>query len=111
MELYFTRVGLSSPCAIPSHDAFGCVFARLDPTEFQNALCIQERAESYASQAEQAGLTFEKDLPDQALMVHADKVQIGQALDNLVDNACKFTPAGAPSRVPPRQPGEPVDRF
>lgn len=58
----------------------------LDLTEL-----LRSRSEAYASQAEQAGLTFEADLPSAPVNVPADARQIRRAIDNLVDNACKFT--------------------
>ncbi len=51
--------------------------------------------EVYASQAEQTGLVFEQDLPSAPLFIRADASEIMRAIDNLVDNACKFT-------LPPR---------
>ena len=52
---------------------------------------LQTRSEVYASQAEQAGLVFEQDLPSAPLFIRADASEITRAKDNLVDNACKFT--------------------
>jgi signal transduction histidine kinase len=60
---------------------------------------LRPRAESYASQAEQAGLAFEVKLPEEPLRVRADGNQVLRAMDNLVDNACKFTPQGGNVRV------------
>ncbi len=60
---------------------------------------LRERIEFYASQAEQAGLLFETDLPAAAMPVRGDPSQIVRAMDNLVDNACKFTPPDGTVRV------------
>jgi signal transduction histidine kinase len=53
---------------------------------------LQARSEVYASQAEQSGLVFEQDLPTESVFIRADENEIIRAIDNLVDNACKFTP-------------------
>jgi signal transduction histidine kinase len=53
---------------------------------------LQERIPLYASQAEQAGLVFQQDLPSVPVWTRANRNEIGRAIDNLVDNACKFTP-------------------
>jgi signal transduction histidine kinase len=60
---------------------------------------LQERSELYASQAEQAGLVFEVELPPKPILIRADHSQITRAMDNLVDNACKFTPPDGTVRV------------
>ena len=55
---------------------------------------LRTASERYAAQAEQAGLGFGVTLPAEAVMVRADEVQVRRALDNVVDNAVKFTPPG-----------------
>ncbi len=55
---------------------------------------LKARTEVYASQAEQAGLTLLVDLPAQSVSIRADPAHVLRAVDNLVDNACKFTPSG-----------------
>lgn len=60
---------------------------------------LQARAEIYASWAEQAGLVFEQDLPSAPVFVRADESEMMRAIDNLVDNACKFTPPDGTIRV------------
>jgi len=57
------------------------------------------RSEVYASQAEQSGLVFEQDLPSAPVFIRADAVEIRRAIDNLVDNACKFTPQDGTVRI------------
>jgi signal transduction histidine kinase len=57
------------------------------------------RNEVYASQAEQCGLLYEQDLPSEPVFIRADGNEIMRAMDNLVDNACKFTPQDGIVRV------------
>ncbi len=63
------------------------------------ARTLQLRSEIYASQAEQAGLAFELESAPSPAPVIVDAGQIERAMDNLVDNACKFTPPGGTMRV------------
>jgi signal transduction histidine kinase len=60
---------------------------------------LQARSEIYASQAEQSGLIFEQDLPSRPVFIRADGNEMMRAIDNLVDNACKFTPQDGIIRV------------
>jgi two-component system sensor histidine kinase BaeS len=55
---------------------------------------VQDAAERYAAQAEQAGVAFDLALPDAPVVVRGHGGQLGRALENLLDNALKFTPAG-----------------
>jgi signal transduction histidine kinase len=60
---------------------------------------LRARSEVYASQAEQAGLMFERDLASMPVFVRANETDILRAVDNLVDNACKFTPQDGIVRI------------
>jgi two-component system sensor histidine kinase MprB len=55
-------------------------------------------SERYAAQAEQAGLAFEMTMaertPERAVIVEGDEELLTRAINNLVDNAVKFTPQG-----------------
>ena len=55
---------------------------------------LRENGEAYASQADQAGLSLTLHAPDAPVMIRADPIKVQRALTNLIDNACKFTPAG-----------------
>jgi len=54
---------------------------------------VRTTGELYASQAEQAGLVFEMQLPDQSILIPADESQLQRALVNVLDNSLKFTSA------------------
>ncbi len=60
---------------------------------------LRTRSEYYASQAEQSGLTYEQELPSESVFIRADANEIMRAVDNLVDNACKFTPQDGTIRI------------
>jgi signal transduction histidine kinase len=55
---------------------------------------VQEVGELYASRAEQMGLTFSLELPEQPLAVSGNEAHLRRALSNLLDNALKFTSEG-----------------
>lgn len=53
---------------------------------------VRSTADAAASRAEQAGLEFAVDVPSEPVRVHGDAAKLQVLLDNLIDNACKFTP-------------------
>jgi signal transduction histidine kinase len=55
---------------------------------------IRQVSEIYASRAEQAGLAFDLSLPTGPVPITGDRAEVRQVLENLLDNAIKFTPPG-----------------
>jgi signal transduction histidine kinase len=60
---------------------------------------LQETTESYASRAEQADLTFVQEIKGDALPIQGNEPQLRRLIQNLLDNAIKFTPAGGQVHV------------
>ncbi len=54
---------------------------------------IRQMNERYASRAEQARIALTIESPAETVVIDADQTQITRMLDNLLDNALKFTPA------------------
>ncbi len=68
----------------------GAVSMPLAPLDLTPVL--RRLADDVASRAEQAGVDFILDLPSSGLPVKADAEALRAAVDNLLDNALKFTP-------------------
>jgi signal transduction histidine kinase len=67
---------------------------------------VRGTSELYASRAEQAGLSFELDVPEGTLTIQGNEERVSRALGNLLDNAIKFTPGGGMVSVSLRQQGQ-----
>ena len=66
----------------------------LQPEDVDLAAVVQAAEETARVAATAGGVQVVLDLPDGPLVVRGDAVRLGQACDNLVSNAVKFTPAG-----------------
>lgn len=62
------------------------------PTDLPGAL--RAALESARPVAEAAGVELRSEIPPGALVLGADPVRLGQAVDNILSNAVKFTPRG-----------------
>ena len=61
-------------------------------SSFNIASLLNEKAEQFAAQAEQAELDFRLELPNVPVFILGNAEQLHRIVDNLFDNALKFTP-------------------
>ncbi|MGY1602516.1 sensor histidine kinase [Geodermatophilus sp. SYSU D00815] len=66
----------------------------LTPQDVDLAAIARAAEETARVTAATAGVEVRVDVPDDGLVVRGDAMRLGQACDNLVSNAVKFTPAG-----------------
>ena len=66
----------------------------LQPEDVDLAAVVRASEETIRVTAATAGVEMGLELPDEPVIVPGDAVRLGQACDNLVSNAVKFTPAG-----------------
>ena len=66
----------------------------LQPDDIDLASVVRAAEETVRVSAAAAGVAVSVDVPDAALVVAGDAERLGQACDNLVSNAVKFTPSG-----------------
>jgi signal transduction histidine kinase len=60
---------------------------------------LRDLAEPYASRSEQAELNFTLEIESAPVNIKGDAAQLGTLIQNLLDNAIKFTPAGGQVNV------------
>jgi len=70
-----------------------------NPEPFSISELVQDIGQKYLLIAEQKGITFQCVLPRDLPMIVADIALIDRVIQNLVDNAIKFTPAGGTVRI------------
>lgn len=62
------------------------------PSNVDVIALVRQTSELYASQAEQKGILFTFELPSEKIDVNASEAQLRCGLENLLENALKFTP-------------------
>ncbi len=71
----------------------------IEPAEVDLESIVREAVEAARPRAEETGLDLALEIPGAAVPVRGDRDRLGQAMDNLLSNALKFTPSGGRVRV------------
>ncbi|RZU30569.1 sensor histidine kinase [Blastococcus saxobsidens] len=82
----------------------------LQPADVDLAAVVWAAEETARVSAANAGVDIVVDVPADGLVVSGDAVRLGQACDNLVSNAVKFTPGGGQVRLTVRRAWQAEDR-
>jgi signal transduction histidine kinase len=67
---------------------------------------VEEACETYRTMIETKELSLDVSLPEEAVMIEADRDKLRVILDNLISNSVKFTPAGGRIEVRASLQGE-----
>ena len=73
--------------------------------EIDLEIVVRDAVEAARPRAEEARLSLTLETPGAAVPMHGDRDRLGQALDNVVSNAIKFTPPGGSVKVALRVAG------
>ena len=74
----------------------GAVELRLDPQEVDLAALVASAGVVWADRCEREGLEFRTESPAASCVIITDATRVRQIIDNLLENALRVTPAGAP---------------
>ncbi len=72
---------------------------RLNFEPFSLAELVQDVAQKFRLEAERRGVRLETEMPERAPFVRADIGLIERVLENLIDNAIRYTPRGGSVRL------------
>lgn len=85
----------------------GSVHLNLELCDLQDL--IGSVIQQFSTKLKDHPLTLE--IPDELPMIHCDAILIGQVVANLLDNACKYSPAGAPILLGAKSSSEVVEIY